>query len=233
MNSVPEHLGQMSAPNRPQHRTDALAPICDINEQCLQMLVDVARNSPSSADPFLSEILTLTATLNSQTLATAARFPFLLLDFGFSEPTWWRDVSGESDDPAAELTWLTPFPRATTTRLARAIIMLAWHTVRTDSEASVVLLGVTPEVAGILQSIRFHTIDDLAERHARRLRLRWADRPGVWRQLIACAKHTEIDVAHEFVLHALQLTAGAALPTGSSPPAAKQTPAKSQRNHPS
>ncbi len=230
MNSVPEHLGQMSAPNRPQHRTDALAPICDINEQCLQMLVDVARTNPSSADPFLSEILTLTATLNSQTLATAARFPFLLLDFGFSEPTWWRDISGESDDPAAELTWLTPFPRATTTRLARAIIMLAWHTVRTDSEASVVLLGVTPEVAGILQSIRFHTIDDLAERHARRLRLRWADRPGVWRQLIACAKHTEIDVAHEFVLHALQLTAGTALPTGGSPPAAKQTPAKSRRH---
>lgn len=232
MNSVPEHLGQMSAPNRPQHRTDALAPICDINEQCLQMLVEVARGSPSSADPFLSEILTLTATLNSQTLATAARFPFLLLDFGFSDPTWWRGITDESNDHAAELTWLTPFPRATTTKLARAIIMLAWHTVRTDTEASVVLLGITPEVAKILQSIRFHSIEDLAERHARRLRLRWADRPGVWRQLIACAKHTEIDVAHEFVLHALQLTAGTALPTGGAPPTAKTTSSKSQRHHP-
>ena len=232
MNSVPDHLGQMSAPNRPQHRTDALAPICDINEQCLQMLVEVARGNPSSADPFLSEILTLTATLNSQTLATAARFPFLLLDFGFSEPKWWRGITGESNDPASELTWLTPFPRTTTTKLARAITMLAWHTVRTDAEASVVLLGITPEVAGILRSIRFHSIEDLAERHARRLRLRWADRPGVWRQLIACAKHTEIDVAHEFVLHALQLTEGTSLPPAGTPPTVKTTPSKSQRHHP-
>jgi len=222
----------MSAPKRLQHRTDALAPICDINEQCLRMLVEVARNNPSSADPFLNEILTLTATLNSQTLATAARFPFLLLDFGFSEPHWWRDIIGELDDPGAELTWLTPFPRTTTTKLARAVTMLAWHTVRTDTEASKVLLGITPEVGGILQSIRFHSIDDLSERHARRLRLRWADRPGVWRQLIACAKHTEIDVAHEFVLHALQLTAGAALPPFGNPPTTKANPSKSQRHHP-
>lgn len=231
MNSVPDRLGQMSAPNRPQHRTDALAPICDINEQCLQMLVEVARGSPSSADPFLIEILALTATLNSQTLATAARFPFLLLDFGFNEPTWWSGITGEPNDLATELTWLTPFPRATTIKLARAIIMLAWHTVRTDAEASVVLLGITPEVARILQSIRFHSIEDLAERHARRLRLRWADRPGVWRQLIACAKHTEIDVAHEFVLHALQLTAGIALPTAAAPQEVKTIPSKSQRHY--
>lgn len=229
---MPDHLGQMSAPNRPQHRTDALAPICDINEQCLRMLVEVACDNPFSADPFLSEILALTATLNSQTLATAARFPFLLLDFGFSEPTWWRGITRASDDSAAELTWLTPFPRATTTKLARAITMLAWHTVRTDAEASVVLLGITPEVAGILQAIRFHSIEDLAERHARRLRLRWADRPGVWRQLIACAKHTEIDVAHEFVLHALQLTASFALPPFGNPPTAKALPSKPQRHNP-
>ncbi len=232
MNSVPDQLGQMSAPDRPQHRTDALAPICDINGQCLQMLVEVARGNPSSADPFLSEILILASTLNSQTLATAARFPFLLLDFGFSEPDWWRDITGDSNESATELTWLTPFPRATASRLSRSIIMLAWHTVRTDTEAAVVLLGITPEVAGILRSMPIHSIDDLAERHARRLRLRWADRPGVWRQLIACAKHTEIEAAHEFVLHALQLTAGAALPPFGNPPAAKAIPSKSQRHQP-
>ena len=202
----------MSAPNRPQHRIDALAPICDINEQCLQMLVEVARGNPSSADPFLREILALTATLNSQALATAARFPFLLLDFGFNEPTWWRGITSVSDDPAAELTWLTPFPRAATTKLARAITMLAWHTVRTDTEASVVLLGITSDVASILKSLHLHHIDNLAERHASRVRLRWSEQPGVWRQLFACAKSTEVEKAHEFVLHALQLTAAGAFP---------------------
>jgi hypothetical protein len=90
--------------------------------------------------------------------------------------------------------------------------MLAWHTVRTDTEASVVLLGITPAVARQLRTLRLQEIDRIAEQHCRKVRPRWEDRPSVWRQLLMCARSTEVETAHDFVLHALQLTASTALP---------------------
>lgn len=212
MNTSPDTLGQMRAPTRTHHSSDALAPICDINEQCLQMLVAAARTSQSPADPFVRQILSLIDSLDAATLATAARFPFLLVDFVFRDPEWWQAIASGNGSDTSELDWLSPFPRATATRLARATIMLAWHTVRTDTETSVVLLGIAPGVARVLRSLRLQDIDRIAECHFQKARPRWEDRPGVWRQLLMCAKSTEVETAHDFVLHALQLTASAALP---------------------
>ena len=90
--------------------------------------------------------------------------------------------------------------------------MLAWHTVRTDTETSVVLLGIASAVARLLRSLRLQDIDRIAEQHFQKVRPRWEDRPGVWRQLLICARSTEVEAAHDFVLHALQLTASTALP---------------------
>lgn len=212
MNTSPETLGQMRAPTRQHNSTDALAPICDINEQCLQMLVEAARTSQSADEPFVHQLLSFIKTLDAATLATAARFPFLLVDFGFRDPEWWNKIAGGDDSAANEAAWLSPFPRAAATTLSRATLMLAWHTVRTDTEASVVLLGITPAVARQLRSLRLQDIDRIAERHCRKVRPRWEDRPSVWRQLLMCAKSTEVETAHDFVLHALQLTASTALP---------------------
>jgi hypothetical protein len=57
MNTSPETLGQMRTPTRQHNSTDALAPICDINEQCLQMLVEAARTSQSADEPFVHQLL--------------------------------------------------------------------------------------------------------------------------------------------------------------------------------
>jgi hypothetical protein len=145
-------------------------------------------------------------------VSTAARFPFLLVDFGFRDPEWWSTLTCGNDSTANDVAWLSPFPRAAATKLSRATLMLAWHTVRTDTEACLVLLGITPAVARLLQSLRLQDIDRISEQHCRKVRPRWEDSPSVWRQLLICAKSTQIEIAHEFVLHALQLTASAALP---------------------
>ena len=107
------------------------------------------------------------------------------------------------------------------TKLARSTLTMAWHTVRTDAEATRVLLGISPPVADHIASLRLQDIDRIAERHFRRLRPRWEDRPAVWRQLLACARETDVNAAHEFVLHALQLTAASALPVTPAAPRAK------------
>ena len=212
MNTSPGTFGQMRAPTRKHHSTDALAPICDINEQCLQMLVEAAHVPSTANEPFIRQLLALISSLDATTLSTAARFPFLLVDFGFRDLEWWSEITAAAEPVASESPCPSLFPRSAAIALARATLMLAWHTVRTDTEASVVLLGITPTVARLLRSQRLQDIDRIAEQHYWGLRPRWEDRPGVWRQLMFCAKSTEVDTAHDFVLHALQLTASAALP---------------------
>jgi len=91
--------------------------------------------------------------------------------------------------------------------------MLAWHTARTDADSALVLLGISPLVAEAISTLRLQDIDRIADRHYRRLRPRWEDRPAVWRQLLTCSRETDVDAAHEFVLHALQLTAAGAIPS--------------------
>ena len=176
------------------------------------MLVEAARTSQASDEPFVHQLLSFIKTLDAATLATASRFPFLLVDFEFRDPDWWKQVADGNDSAANEAAWLSPFPRAAATTLSRATLMLAWHTVRTDAQAAVVLLGITPAVARQLRSLRLQDIDRIAEQHCRKIRPRWKDRPSVLRQLLMCAKSTEVETAHDFVLHALQLTASTALP---------------------
>jgi hypothetical protein len=216
MKTLPDDVGRLSPPHL-FHGKDALAPICEINEQCLQMLVHVARQAHTPPESFLHHLFTLVGPLDPGGLATTARFPFLLVDFGFRDLPWWQSVTSEHWRDGKDLAWLIPFPRAMATKLARATLTLAWHTVRTDAEATRVLLGISPSVAEHIASLRLQDIDRIAERHFRRLRPRWEDRPAVWRQLLACARETDVNAAHEFVLHALQLTAASALPVTPAP----------------
>lgn len=211
MKILPDDDGRISTPHN-SNSNDALAPICEINEQCLQMLVNASRHSQLSSDSFLFHLLSLVTPLDDAAITTAARFPFLLVDFAFRDVQWWRKLSIKSVRADSDRSWLVPFPRATATKLARATLMLAWHTARTDAEATRVLLGISPSVSEVISTLRLRDIDRIADRHFRRLRPRWEDRPAVWRQLLACSRETDVDAAHEFVLHALQLTAAGSLP---------------------
>jgi hypothetical protein len=212
MKTLPDDVGRFSTPHKSNGK-DALAPICEINEQCLKMLVDVARQPKLSSDSFLYHLISLISPLDDVAISTAARFPFLLVDFGFRDVQWWRRVASKSLRADSAPAWLVPFPRSPATKLARTTLMLAWHTARTDADSTLVLLGISPLVAEAISTLRLQDIDKIADRHYRRLRPRWEDRPAVWRQLLTCSRETDVDAAHEFVLHALQLTAAGAIPS--------------------
>ena len=228
MNILPDGTGRFSAPIT-LHNKDALAPICEINEQCLHMLASAARQTRTPPDSFFHHLLSLIGPLDLAEVKSAARFPFLLVDFGFRDARWWHQVTSGHGRSTKDFEWLAPLPRATAMKLARATLTLAWHTVRTDAEASLVLLGITPEVAPMISALRLQDIDKVAERYFRRLRPRWEDRPAVWQQLLICAKSTEVDAAHEFVLHALQLTSAASLPQLESPQPDRRRTGPTQR----
>lgn len=215
MKILPDDVGRLSTLQK-SNSNHALAPICEINEQCLQMLLIASRHSQLSPDSFLYHLFALVRSLDDAAITTASRFPFLLVDFAFRDVQWWQKVVSRSARADTDHVWPVPFPRGMAMKLARATLMLAWHTARTNTEATRVLLGISPAMSEIISTLRLRDIDRISDRHFRRLRPRWEDRPAVWRQLLACSRENDVNSAHEFVLHALQLTAASALPTNPS-----------------
>ena len=89
----------------------------------------------------------------------------------------------------------------------RWTLMLAWHSVRADADASS-LLGISPGVAGTLASFSLTELDRIAERRYRYVRPRWKDRPIVWRHLLLSASTADARQMRDTHLRALQLLTG-------------------------
>jgi hypothetical protein len=217
MNASPRRSVPLPAAAHGFANTDVLGPVCEVNAQCLQLLIDAARHSTVGKQGFVGELAASLHSLNAAARAGAARFPFLLADCRFRDLAWWQRIANHPTSAGSGPTWLTPFPRSAAVKLARSTLILAWHTVRTNLDAAVVLLGIAPSVAEVIATLQLQDLDRIAERQFRHVRPRWEDRPAVWRQLLVCARSGNVDTTHEFVLHALQLTAGTLLPHRESP----------------
>ncbi len=70
MKILPDDVGRHSTPHKSNGK-DALAPICEINEQCLKMLVDVSRQPKLSPDSFLYHLFSLVSPLDDVAISTA------------------------------------------------------------------------------------------------------------------------------------------------------------------
>jgi hypothetical protein len=137
----------------------------------------------------------------------AAHKTFLLLDLEFSNDTWWQMVGSHPNRPAPLPSWRGSFPRRPAMQLARATVMLAWHSLRAHRNA-MCLLGMSPTVAEVISGLSLTDIDQIVDRRIRYLRPRWEDRPAVWRQLLEASQSPDIRQAREVSLRGLQLLAG-------------------------
>ena len=132
MNALPDSLDRHSTPARTLGSANALGPICEINEECLHLLVDMAHYAGLHTEAFLSDLLSMVSSLDPPSLACALRFPFLLVDFGLRDLHGWQHVIAFPNRPWKESGWLTLLPRATAIKLSRETLALIWRTARTD-----------------------------------------------------------------------------------------------------
>jgi hypothetical protein len=139
--------------------------------------------------------------------ARAAYKTFLLLDLEFANAAWWQMVTSHPARPAPPPSWQGSFPRGPAVQLARATIMLAWHSLRAHRNAAC-LLGLTPAVAEVIAALSLTDIDRIVDRRFRYLRPRWEDRPAVWRQLLQAAQSPDIRRTRDVNLRGLQLLVG-------------------------
>jgi hypothetical protein len=178
----------------------------EVKHPCINRVVEAAKANRRMAGGLVSDLHDLLQTISPLERSRAAQRAFLLVDLQFADIQWWAGGGAAKPthvprSPAGQVY----FPRAQATRLARATLTLAWHSVRSDQRNAHILLGMTEPVAGAISKLRFEEIDRIAERRSKFIRPRWSDRPGVWREILS--GRSELS-QRDADLHGVQLITG-------------------------
>ena len=167
--------------------TEPMKTLADLNDQCLELLIDQAMLRAQAAPTLLRDLLDLWCSLDVNSRRRAAACPFLLVDAGFADPYRWRWVGGHrigDREPAA----LAPFfsvPRLP--RVAHQVFAHAWYIARTQPIGASLYLGIPPTCVSLFRSCSMRQITELADQHPGWLRPRWAGRVEFWRDLLEAA----------------------------------------------
>jgi hypothetical protein len=189
-------------------RDSALLPLFEVNERCLTLLAEAARSRTSSVSPLVIALRRPLLAMTPESHARAARRPTLLVDMAFRDPLWWREAKDHPRRATRGAPEPEVFPGPSVRYLARATLVLAWHSLRNDALAAGLLLGISRPVADILASLPLAELDAIAERRYRSLRPRWDDQPALWRQLLLSGTSSDFRRGREFILRSLQLVSG-------------------------
>ena len=180
----------------------------EVNERCIEMLVNAARHEPDRPFALVSELRELLRSLDPPMRQRAARLTFLLVDMEFANPDWWHAARNHPSQQMRTPLWRGCFPRPSAIQLARATLLLAWNSLRADPVTARILLGMAPGVSDVIADLRFDEIDRIAQKRFRHVRPRWDDRPAVWRRLLLAAQAEDEKLMGEFNLHGVQLLVG-------------------------
>jgi hypothetical protein len=178
-----------------------------VNERCLELLIQDARSVRSGAFPLTAHLRALLIGLSPEIRMRAARRSLLLVNLEFSSAAWWQNLIANPTRPAPLPPWRGSFPKARAVSLARATLVIAWHSLRSDPSAACPM-GMARQVAPLIAALTLTEIERIAERRFRWLRPRWEDQPAVWRQLLRSAQSVDTRGARDFNLRGLQLLTG-------------------------
>jgi hypothetical protein len=200
------HLGN-DALHRPGTLLESPAALHDVNERCIEALIVSARKDPPGVPSLVQNLRDLLLRLTPEARQRAARRSVLLTDMQFANPPWWRSMKQHPMRPVPLPSWRGSFQRPCAIQLARATLMLSWHSLRSHPQDAA-LFGVLTPVAEIIASLSLTEIDRIVERQFRHLRPRWEDRPAVWRALLLSAETEDYRRMRDFDLYSLQLVTG-------------------------
>jgi hypothetical protein len=137
--------------------------------------------------------------------------PFLLFDIGLDDPLRWHAARapavGDDLAPSGGLGWSRE-----SALFAGVMFHYAWYLARTAPLTAAVVAGMAPATAEVLRGLSLQQIDELSQRSAHWLRLRWEDCPALWSALLGTARSPEAEPQLRTArLQALLRLAGAAI----------------------
>ena len=144
-------------------RYAALEPLSEVNECCLELLVQDARSARPGAFPLTVHLRELLSGLSPEIRTRAGRRSLLLVDLELSNVTWWQRLIEHPTRPPPVPPWRGGFPKARGVLLTRATLVVAWHSLRSDPSAGCPM-GMAPAVAPLIAGLTFQpSASDCAE----------------------------------------------------------------------
>jgi hypothetical protein len=136
-----------------------------------------------------------------------AQCPFLLVDAGFSRPRLWPGLAGAGVHEAPP-SLPTPSQRCPlSTPLLRRVLLYAWHLARANPANARTALGMCEVCLRVVAASRFADLEALAERRPAWIRVRWDDRPDIWRAWLTAAAQESAAELELLQLWGLQMLA--------------------------
>jgi hypothetical protein len=192
----------------PEARVFPYKSLHEVNERCIELLVNAARSEPTVALPLVRYVRDSLRTSDPEIRKRAAARNLLLVDIAFHDGDWWRGVKLEPSRRRRPLLAYAGFPRRTSVPLARATLMLAWHAIQEDVRTATVLLGMHREVAQVIAGLQLAEIDSIAERRFRHVLPRWHDQPDYWGELLDAARSGAPAALRRCDIRGLQMIVG-------------------------
>ena len=160
-----------------------------LNEQCIELLFDLAANlSYQALPPFMLRNRDLWRLLDVEARRLVAAFPFVVVDLRFKDADWWREVIGIPPMTSVDA---TPF-----SDLAVETLLFARQSAREDIVVAKAMFAMTSPVASLVASLTLQQVRAIAVGHARELRVRWERDAEFWRDLlVACRAGDEAAMA--------------------------------------
>ena len=199
-----------SIPGGPSSLLPMLAPLHEVNERCVETLVQSAKREHRDTLPLVLQLRQEFREVTPEIRTRVAARSFLLVDMQFTNKEWWLRARDRPSRPQPLPAWRGTLPRSGGARLARATLLLAWSTIRLDPNVGC-LLGMTREVVQVVGQLSTVELLEIAESHFRHVRPRWEDRPAVWRQLLKVAQGDDLRRLRDINLYGLQLLTGECL----------------------
>jgi hypothetical protein len=165
---------------------------------------ECAASPDIAAWPLTTQDRKLWSTLDSRVIASAARFPFVILDVHFTDIEWWRGMIAGSPRFATSAAW----PAKISEDLMSETLIFAWHTAKWDWRVARLSLGMLPAVATLIAGLTPQQLARVSKEHSSELRLRWADDKDFWSRLFVAARDGEEVLLAETHLYAKLLLCG-------------------------
>src|SRR6184192_836023 len=101
-----------SPPGTPGNRDEGqpLQGAYEVNERCIEMLVNAARHPPARPFPLISGLRELLKAADPSVRRRAARRSFLLVDMEFGNPDWWHTARNHPSQQMRTPLWWGCFP---------------------------------------------------------------------------------------------------------------------------
>ncbi|HKZ72749.1 MAG TPA: hypothetical protein VJ011_01725 [Steroidobacteraceae bacterium] len=188
---------------------ETLDSLTELNEQCLELLAEHARQAQAGGQPLLLELRELWVALDVAARQRAAVCPYLIVDAGFGDPRNWA-WPGHSIHEAPAPAAAPFFSGARATMVLRLALTYGWHLARSRPSAARLLLGMSPVCAERISACTLRQIGTLAEQHLHWLQPRWPGRLAVWRELLVTALAGDGPALERARMRGLQLLAAEA-----------------------